>query len=168
MKKIAMVIAFTEFRDEEFFIPYNYWLDEFSVTVFSSQKGEAVGKLGGKFYVENVISEIHVDEFEAIVFIGGAGGYSYLGNKELKALINEFNNQGKLVAAICMAPLILAEAGILKGKKATVFVAEKERLESLGAKYTGHVVEQDDNIITGNGPLAVELFSKKIKEYING
>ncbi len=168
MKKIAIVIAFVGFRDEEFFVPYKDLSNGFDVHVFSSQKGEAKGKLGGSFVVNNLIEDINPMDFDALLFVGGPGGYSYLGNLCLKEIINEFNSLNKLVSAICMAPLILAEAGILVGKKATVFIAEKDKMVSMGVVYTGKEVEIDGNIITADGAESSQKFSKKIREYLHG
>ena len=168
MKSIAIVIAFNGFRDEEFFIPYNDLSDGFNLQVFSSQIGEAKGKFGGKFLISNIIEEIIPEQFEALMLIGGPGGYSYLGNPFLKEIIIKFNCLNKLVSAICMAPMILAESGIMKGKKATVFLAEKDNFINKGVIYTGNDVEVDGNIITADGAESAEVFSKKVREYLYG
>ena len=72
----------------------------------------------------------------------------------------------KIIAAICIAPVTLANAGILNGKKATVFPSGKNDLIRNGAKYTGDSVTVDGNIITANGPMAAEAFGKKIVEML--
>jgi protease I len=168
MKKLAIIIAFHGFRDEEFFLPYNYLSSYFDLHVFSSEKGEAKGKLGGVFIVQNIIEELLPNQFDGLVMIGGPGGYKYLGDESLKNIIIQFDLDRKLLSAICMAPLILAEAGVLKGKNATVFSGEKEKIENYGVIYTDNDVEQDGNIITADGPNSSEKFAHKIKEYFNG
>jgi protease I len=74
-------------------------------------------------------------------------------------LARKFYEAGKIVGAICIAPTILANAGILNGKKATAFMTQKEVIESVGI-YTGREVEQDGNIITCKWPTAVPEFAK--------
>jgi len=61
-----------------------------------------------------------------------------------------------------MAPAILARAGVLKGKKATVFPGDETELTSNGAIYTGKMIEKDGNIITGCGPEAASLFGQAL------
>jgi protease I len=78
-------------------------------------------------------------------------------------LAKEFNKDGKVVSAICIAPSILANAGILNGKKATSFPSQRNNINAVGT-YTGTPVEVDGKIITGNGPQAAKDFGKKIAE----
>ena len=69
---------------------------------------------------------------------------------------------GKLLGAICIAPVILARAGLLKGKKATVFIDGADELRENGAIYTGNQIEVDGKIITANGPEAARLFGEEL------
>jgi protease I len=77
-------------------------------------------------------------------------------------LAQEMNAAGCPVAAICIAPVILAKAGLLKHKKATVFSSEIETIEALGAYYTGMDVTVDENIITAYGPQSALRFANRI------
>jgi protease I len=74
---------------------------------------------------------------------------------------------GRPVAAICIAPVILAKAGLLTHKKATVFSSEIETIEELGAYYTGMDVTVDGNIITAYGPQSTLRFAKRIADSIH-
>jgi len=67
-----------------------------------------------------------------------------------------------VVGAICIAPGILARAGILKGRKATVFPSEIEALKRNGAFYTALPVVIDGRIVTASGPEAAEEFGKAL------
>jgi len=69
---------------------------------------------------------------------------------------------GKVIGAICIAPVTLANAGLLKGRKATVWASEKARIETKGAIYTGADVQVDDNIVTANGPNAAKAFGEAL------
>ncbi|MDD5086856.1 MAG: DJ-1/PfpI family protein, partial [Candidatus Nanoarchaeia archaeon] len=80
-----------------------------------------------------------------------------------------FYESGKITAAICIAPVILANAGVLDGKKATVFPSGKDDIMVRGADYTGEQVTQDGKVITANGPAAARSFGEAIvKELSRG
>ncbi|MBU1153352.1 DJ-1/PfpI family protein [bacterium] len=100
--------------------------------------------------------------YDAIVFVGGGGSSEYWNNPAAHKIAKEMAVMGKVVGAICIAPVILANAGILNGKKATVFPSEIERLKAKGAIYTCAGVEIDGRIITANGPQSAALFGEAI------
>jgi len=161
--KIAMVIASQHFRDEEFFIPKNEFEHAgFKVLVFSSRKGTCTGMLGGQFQVNHTLEDLNIDDFVAIIFVGGVGAQEYWNNPLAHNICKEAYNKNKIVGAICIAPVILANAGILKNKKATCWPSEKEKLKHQGAIFTGKGVEQDGNIITAVGPRFAKEFALKI------
>ena len=83
-------------------------------------------------------------------------------DKKAHAIAKSAIKKGILLGALCIAPVILAEAGVLCGKKATVFESEKDQLISAGAKYTGRPIEFDDNVITCSNPIYTEEFAKQI------
>lgn len=86
-----------------------------------------------------------------IVLPGGMPGASNLNNHEgLKSLIQKYNNEGKEIAAICAAPLVLGGLGLLKGKKATAYPGFESQLT--GAEFVKYGVVKDGNITTGRGP----------------
>lgn len=167
--KIAYLIAFKKFRDEEYFIPKNVFLKAgHEVGTFSDKKGVAVGSEGGDIEVKN-LEEIKPKEFDAIVIAGGQGAPKHLDNEEVYSLINEFYDRKKLVAAICISPTILAKAGLLKNRKATVWSSNLDKsaiktLKKQGANYNDELVICDGKIITGNGPQAAEEFAKRVVE----
>ena len=72
----------------------------------------------------------------------------------------------KIISAICRAPVILTNARLLNGKKATVAGTEAKTIKNQGAQYTGQGVTVDGKIITGNAPKASRLFGQKINELI--
>ncbi|MEM2638356.1 MAG: DJ-1/PfpI family protein, partial [Candidatus Hadarchaeales archaeon] len=91
----------------------------------------------------------------------------YFSNKHALSIAKEAFSAGKVVGAICIAPVILANAGILKGRRATVWDGDfVKMLEAGGAKYTGKNVEVDGKIVTANGPHAAREFGKKIAELL--
>jgi len=72
-----------------------------------------------------------------------------------------------MVAAICIAPVILANAGLLKKKNATVFKSEIAAIEAKGAVYSGSGVTVDGNLITASGPDQAKQFGKEICGFLS-
>jgi protease I len=162
-KKILMIIASQNFRDEELLIPKKLFEKEgYSVVIAGTSLKPAKGMLGAVVTPQILIDQVKVDEYSAIVFVGGVGAKEYFNNSIAHKIAKEAVSKNKILAAICIAPRILAEAGVLKGKKATVWVSEEKILKEKGAYYTGKPVEVDGNIVTGSGPQAAEEFAKII------
>ena len=170
MKKILFIIAYDNFKDEEYFIPLSILKDKgFSIATASNKKGIALGVDGLEVEIRYLIKEININDFDALVFIGGPGCLGALDNQDSYNLINQAKD--KVVAAICIAPVLLAKAGVLKGKKATVWSAPMDKspikiLTQNGAIFEDLDVVVDGNIITANGPRAVEEFGIVISNHI--
>lgn len=95
---------------------------------------------------------------DALVLPGGMPGASNLNNCEpLKEALLQQYREGKIVAAICAAPLVLGGLGLLKGRRATCYPSFEPKL--IGATVTGEAVEVDGNVITGRGPGLVFNFA---------
>lgn len=171
-KKILMVVAFKDFKDEEYFVTKEV-LEKanFLIETTSSQKGMALGTEGGEAVITLLPSEVNPQNYEAIVFIGGSGMGKELDNQEFQKLAQEFVKNDKIVAAICVAPGLLAKAGILNNLKATVWSSALDKslikiLKDYGALYEDLAVVQDGKIITANGPDAAQEFGEKIVEIL--
>lgn len=129
----------------------------------SAKLGKAVGLLGAIVTAEIGLDQVKVDDYDAVVFVGGGGSSVYFDDKKALSIASEAFKKGKKTCAICIAPVILANAGVLKSKKATVWDGEYvEKIESKGAKYTGKSVEVDGNVITAKGPTAAREFGRAI------
>ncbi len=171
-KNIVMVIAFRDFRDEEYFIPKEIFLAAGAkVKTASNQKGTAIGADGGEVPVDLVVSEVDPANFDAVVFIGGPGCLKNLDNGVSYNLIKETISQGKILGSICISPVILAKAGVLEGKKATVWTSPLDKsavkiLEENGATYQDSSVVVDGKVITASGPTAAEAFGMKVVEVL--
>ena len=162
-KKILMIIASKLFRDEEYIVPREMFEKEGArVTVASDSSELAEGKLGLKVKPDIFIEDISSDEYDAVVFVGGPGSKNFWNSKTAHRIAKSFSEQNKLVCAICSAPIIISNAGLLRGKRATCFADDKSELEKGGAIYTGKDVEFDGNFITGNGPSAATELAKTI------
>jgi 4-methyl-5(b-hydroxyethyl)-thiazole monophosphate biosynthesis len=121
-----------------------------SVTIAGLSSGLITGSRGINIQPDVPLDSI--DElFDIIILPGGSPGYINLGNdKRVLDLVNRYYSEGKIVAAICAAPSVLAKAGILEKKKATIFDGMEDLLKN--AKYVNQTVVEDQNIITSQGP----------------
>lgn len=160
---ILIILAPENFRDEEFFEPKQVLEKEgFTITIASKGVKTAKGKLGAEVEINKDISAINVNDYGAIVFIGGNGASVYFEDAQALNIAKEAYESKKIIAAICIAPSILANAGILEGKNATCYSSQATNIEDQGAKYTGNDVQVDGKIITANGPKAAQKFGEEI------
>lgn len=167
-KRILMLIAQHDFRDEEYEIPKEVFAQSgFEVKTASERRGEAKGSIDAIANVDFAFHEVNVHDYDAFVFVGGTGISHYFHDEELLTLTREGFSEGKIIAAICYAPTILANAGILQGKRATAHDDQRTTLIQKGAQFTGISVEVDGNIITANGPKAAYEFGEKIVEMLS-
>lgn len=167
-KKVLMVIAQEGFRDEEFFEPRDIFEDEgLSITIASNSTDEATGVLGGTAKPDIAIKNVKIADYDAIVISGGPGARKLLWpDKKLQDLVADAFELDKIVAAICVSPVVLARAGVLEGKKATVFndpASIKELLDGK-ADYENKDVIVTDNVVTGRDPAAAEDFGEAVLE----
>jgi 4-methyl-5(b-hydroxyethyl)-thiazole monophosphate biosynthesis len=133
------------------------------VTVSVTGKKDVHGAHGVTVMADKLFEEVTYAGADMIVLPGGQPGSDNLNRHEgLKKQIRTFHEQGRWVAAICAAPLVLGSAGILKGKRATCYPGVEPQLT--GASCTGNDVEVDGNIITGKGPGVALKFSLKLVE----
>jgi protease I len=166
-KTVALVIAEKMFRDEEYQDP-KMILEQAGIEVLtvSTTLEKAVGKLGLVVQPDVLLKDLKNYPVDALIFIGGAGSSQYFEDKIAHEFAWYFYNQGRIVGAICSAPVILAQAGLLKGRRATVFPTDKDYLKANEAIYTGNQVEVDGRIITGCGPEASKQFGKELLELL--
>ena len=165
--KVVAIIAQKDFRDEELFDTKSA-LEEngIEVRVAALSDEEAVGKLGGRVVPGLLVSDIHIDSFAGCILIGGPGAYDLIDNLEIRNVILKFAEANKLVSSICIAGAILAKAGVLRGKRATIHFSGAEYLEEAGAIYEGNDLEIDGNIITASGPAVAARFGQEIANYL--
>jgi len=168
-RKAALIVASGNFRDEELFETMRVLTEAGVKTIIASTRLGAVrGMLGNLAEATILVKDLVVDDYDAIIFIGGAGATEYFESPVAWNIAREAVQKKKVLGAICIAPAILANAGLLKGVRVTGFPTERDRLISAGALYTGVPVERDGLIITGDGPLAAILFGGAIAEALAG
>ena len=126
----------------------------------------AVGGDKISIVADALAEELDYSAFDAAILPGGIPGVDNLkADATVRNVCTEFAAAGKVVAAICAAPSVLAAFGILQGKKATVYPGMEDKLTAAGAEYTGLPITLDGNIITGEAlgaaiPFALALASR--------
>lgn len=168
-KNILMVVANFDFNETEYSVPRKIFEDNgFSVKVASSLGGKCNSSDGSIVSADLTLSDVNIVDYDAVVFVGGQGAEIYFNDQVALNLVKEFNYADKLTCAICLAPVILAKAGILKGKNTTVTGSSVRDLELADAVYTAQSVAKDDNIVTASGPDAAEEFAREIVVILMG
>jgi len=165
--KVSIIIASKDFRDEEYFITKEILESKEIIVKTFSDKKEAIGKFGGEAKVDNLIENLKVNDFDATVFVGGSGAIELLDNDVSYNICKSNIEEGKILAAICISPVILAKSGVLKNKKATVWSSNLDKsaikiLKDNGVLYEKGPVIIDQNIITGENAESVEEFSNAL------
>jgi protease I len=162
-KTVVMIVASSNFRDEEFDQPSRMLQQAGAeVTVASSRKTPARGAMGKVVTPALLVKDVAMTNFDAAVFVGGPGAVEYFDDPEAQRVARETVQQNKLLAAICIAPATLANAGVLKGKKATCFSSEEETLRNGGATVVRQDVVRDGKLVTANGPRAAAEFGRMV------
>jgi protease I len=164
--KLLIAIAPEKFRDEELAEPIaEFQKAGITFDIASTRRGPSTGMLGARITATITFEEVDPKNYDGLVIIGGSGSQVHLWHDDmLIQLAKYFHQSGKLVAAICLAPVVLARAKILKGKKVTFFESQASSFEILksGAIIVKAPVVTDGRIITANGPFAAKEFAREI------
>lgn len=120
-------------------------------TVSIMGRHEVLSAQGVPVVADALMGDFSLSDADAIVLPGGSEGTENLSAcASVREEIERMNNEGKLIAAICAAPMVLGRMGLLKGRNATCYPGCETDLD--GACYTAAAVEKDGNIITACGP----------------
>ena len=167
MARALMVVAPETFRDEEYAHPKQV-LESRGVLVdtASTRRGICRGRFGLTTEANLAIGEADAADYDAVIFVGGGGAEIYFDDVVAHALATRAYELGRIVAAICIAPSVLAHAGLLAERHVTSFETRQKDLEAHGARFTGRPVEVDATIITANGPDAAYEFGETIADAI--
>ncbi len=142
------------------------------VTVVSLEKGEIKSwdekDWGEAIAVDKTLDEVNVTDFDALVLPGGQINPDLL-RVEDKAVrfVHDFYNTGKTLAAICHAPWLLIEAGVIKGRNVTSYKSIKTDVINAGGKWEDSQVVCDEALITSRNPGDIDAFVAKIIEEVS-
>jgi DJ-1 family protein len=124
------------------------------------------GSRGVTLLADALWETLDIDSFDAITLPGGGEGTENLSDDpRIIETVQEFDNAGKFVTAICAAPTVLAQADILGDRRATCYPA---CAEILGESYDDAPVIADGNIITSQGPGTAMLFALVLVRHFAG
>jgi protease I len=166
-KKIIFLLAQKNFCDAEYHQSRSVFESfGFRCVTASSKKSAAVGMEGSCVQPDLIIHKIDIKNYHAICLIGGVGCTEYWHDKSVHTISVEADKRGLLLGAICLAPIILANAGLLEGVSAAVYPSAASYITRKGAYFSGKSVEVEKNIITANGPESAELFAQTISKLL--
>ena len=168
MKTICIFLA-EGFEEVEAMLPLDILrrggLDVQTVSV--ADQPWVTGAHGIAVQADKMFDEVNPENVEMIVLPGGMPGALHLdAHPGLGRLIMEAAAEGKLLAAICAAPMVYGKRGLLKGRKATCYPGFEQYLE--GAACSGRMVETDANFILAKGPAAAAEFGFALLERLAG
>lgn len=116
---------------------------------------------------DTLLDDVDIDKIDALILPGGAPGFQNLRkNKRVLSMIEDAYEKKKIVAAICASPSVLATAGVLKNKKATIYPGMEEEIKKGEGIIQDDLVVVDNNIVTSKGPATTMLFALKLIELL--
>jgi protease I len=159
------ILAETLYEDQELWYPF-YRLREAGaqVRVVGPRKGTFESKHGYPVKADYGAEEVKAADFDAVIIPGGYAPDHMRRNRAMVELVREAVQQKKVVAAICHAGWMLASAGVLKGRKATCYIAIRDDVVNAGAEYLDQEVVRDGNLITSRFPDDLPAFCRTIIE----
>lgn len=167
-----LIIATDGFEQSELEFPRDQLRAKGATVHVATPDGEAIRGWSGKDWGQQADADLKlgaalVAEYDAIVLPGGQMNPDILRmNAEAVSLVKGFHDEGKVVAAICHAPWLLIEAGIVKGKDVTSWPSVKTDLINAGGNWHDDEVVVHQGLITSRKPGDLEAFVSKIVEEI--
>ncbi|MDP1827682.1 MAG: DJ-1/PfpI family protein [Archangium sp.] len=164
---ILMVVAQRDFRDEEFVEP-RHALEAAGhhVIIGSVAVGPCTGTGGSTVRATVALADVRADRLDGVVFVGGPGARSLFDDAAAHRIAVEVSRAGKLLGAICVAPVILARAGVLVGRRATVFPSEAGSLTARHALLQHQDVVVDGKLVTASGPAHARAFGAALVQVL--
>lgn len=134
------------------------------VVIVSLGGGPVTGRSGIRLESDSSLAEVHADAFDLLLIPGGPGVNELRVDGRAAAWVRAFAAEGKMIAAICAAPLILNDAGLLEGRRFTAHFSTRGDLPGLLSER----VVIDDKLITSRGAGTALDFGFALVEYLVG
>jgi len=162
-EKVLFIIAQNNFRDEELTKPKKILENAgYDVDVASITTDQTRGMMGLIVKPDLAVIDVNVSLYALVVVVGGSGAPSLANYPEVLSLLKKAITENKKIAGICLGPVVLAKAGVLQGKNATVFKSTSPDsvaiLQSGGANFVDKSLVTDGWLVTANGPAVSQEF----------
>jgi 4-methyl-5(b-hydroxyethyl)-thiazole monophosphate biosynthesis len=180
MKKVLLLLCEgIEIYEAAAFYDVLGWANEYGsekikVVTVGLQK-EVRGTFGIGLISDAQLSDIKVDDFDVLAVPGGFethGFYREAYSEPVANLVRQFNEQGKIIASICVGALLLANSGILKGRQATTYNFQggirQKQLAEFGVNVVNQPIVHDGNVITSYGPATAISVAFELLEELTG
>ncbi len=171
-KQIVIVVGQKNYNEKEFQYLFETLENEGAdVCVASNTLEKALGRLEGYVTPDCTIADLNPEEFDALILVGGYGARVYLwDDPDTHEAVRRFVESGKVVGAISTAPVVLAKAGVLRGRRATGYPDYESTLamQDGEAHFVHENVVVDDNIITCSHSRFVEDFATALIQKLKG
>jgi protease I len=161
-KKAVLIVPPAQFSYTELLEVQSTFNDAGIASVVASSKIGVIQGVGGIVASEITLDNLKVEDYEVVVFIGGPGVTDYFNNPAILNIVKQASAANKVIGAISAAPMILANARVLRGVRATGLPQQRDQMKKAGAQYTGSAVERDGNIITANDSSVAVPFARAI------
>ena len=120
--------------------------------------------------VDRAIDEADVGDYDSLLIPGGVGNPDQMRtDMRMVRFTRDFFEQGKPVAAICHAPWMLVEAGVVVGRRITSWPSLRTDITNAGAEWVDEEVVVDEGLVTSRNPDDIPAFNEKmIEEFAEG
>lgn len=151
--KAVMILTADKVEDLEFFYPFYRFVEEgFKVDVITPDGGKFEGKHGLGLKESKKISEVIPSDYDLLYIPGGKAPEKLKKEEEVIAFVKAFAESGKPISAVCHGPQVLAEAGVIRGKKIAAWPQVREEVEEAGAFFQDAETIIDGQFITARWP----------------
>lgn len=167
-----LIMATNGFEQSELEVPLNKLREAGATVHVATPDGEAITGWDDKDWGDAVeadltIGEVEVDGYAALVLPGGQMNPDILRmNDQAVDIVKKFHDSGKVLAAICHAPWMLIEAGVVRGREVTSWPSLRTDLENAGGVWKDQEVATDNAVITSRNPGDLDAFVAKIIEEV--
>lgn len=166
MKKILILVA-PGFEEIELSAPYDILKRlRYQVVTAGINNTEIEGAHGLRVKTDITVDEADAEGFDAVILPGGSGAEVLRDTPKVIEIIQKMNKEGKLIAAICAAPIALAKAGVITSKNVSAYPATTVFEELEKSFVTGDRITLDGNILTAKGPAVSLDFGFAIGDYL--
>ncbi len=164
--KILVIVPDYGFNLPELEIPLKEMKAEGYSFEFANRDGRYSNSLQNtSVKVDYKLSEVDSSDYISLTIIGGVGAEALFENMDLRNIVNEFNDQEKIISAQCLSGVILVESGVVKGKTITGWPTIKDHTEKSGVKFSDTKAAVSENIVTGRGCPAEGDTSNAVMEF---